>query len=557
MAPSEITVESLINSFPNGFLLLNKEDEIVHWNAWLGRKTGISPDQAVGKSLFDLYPGETKISRPLKYVRTTGQPYLWSQKLHQYYLPIELPKHHISGFEYMQQEVNIVPIVDTDFISIAIRDVTSVATGEKRMKTLQQELEEASRQAQIANQSKSEFLANVSHELRTPLNSLLLLAQMLSTNDEGNLSKEQLESVEYIFRGGQDLLNIINDLLDLSKAEAGKLTVVKEPVNLEEVVASIRRQFEAVISRKGLYLKLNVCDDVPQVIQTDFQRLEQVLRNFISNAIKFTRSGGITVTIGGVDDSVEFTRRDLRETSILSFAIEDTGIGIPEDKQEKVFEAFQQVDGSASRSYGGTGLGLSISRELGALLGGEIHLRSVPGEGSCFTLYIPTGIERTSAHSEQEKTPSPETGSVVAEKGFSVLDDTSESLNCKVLLVDDDCRNTWALSLALSQKGLQVDCVDDGKKALDKLSGNTVYDIVFMDIMMPVMNGFDAIREIRQNSAFDNLIIVALTADAVRLTEEQCISAGANDYLSKPVSIEQIMQVVKKHVTAKSGGQHV
>jgi len=251
-------------------------------------------------------------------------------------------------------------------------------------------LEEKAEQLAISSKYKSEFLANMSHELRTPLNSLLILSKMLSDNPEGNLNDKQIEFASTIHNAGSDLLELINDILDLSKVEAGKMDVHPGKVALEEVGDYIEQTFHPVASEKGLEFRIELAKGAPKQITTDEQRLQQILRNLLSNAFKFTEKGGVTMTVSAAPDDIVLANDELRKSGkVVAFSVEDTGIGIPEEKLRLIFESFQQADGGTSRRYGGTGLGLSISREIARLLGGEIQVRSEEGKGSKFTLYLP------------------------------------------------------------------------------------------------------------------------------------------------------------------------
>ncbi|HEX8213541.1 MAG TPA: HAMP domain-containing protein [Longimicrobium sp.] len=251
-------------------------------------------------------------------------------------------------------------------------------------------LEEKAEQLALSSKYKSEFLANMSHELRTPLNSLLILAKLLADNKEGNLTEKQVEFAQTILGAGTDLLNLINDVLDLSKVEAGKMEISPTNVYMKDITAYVDRSFRPVADQKGLQLNLAVDEEVPESIFSDGQRLQQVLKNLLSNAFKFTERGGITLSIRQADKGRRFNNRTLDEADmVIAFAVTDTGIGIAREKQQLIFEAFQQEDGTTSRKYGGTGLGLSISREITRLLGGEIRVESTQGEGSTFTLFLP------------------------------------------------------------------------------------------------------------------------------------------------------------------------
>ncbi|MBV8559640.1 MAG: response regulator, partial [Acidimicrobiia bacterium] len=252
-------------------------------------------------------------------------------------------------------------------------------------------LEEKAEQLALSSKYKSEFLANMSHELRTPLNSLLILAKLLSDNQDGNLSEKQIEFASTIHKAGSDLLELINDILDLSKVEAGKMDITPTDLAPDDVRQYAAQAFAPVAEQKGLEFGTDVAGDVPSPIFTDEQRLQQILRNLLSNAFKFTERGKVTLTIKPPQPGTRFVHDALQDAShVVAFAVSDTGIGVPEDKLRLIFEAFQQADGTTARRYGGTGLGLSISREIARLLGGRRHAKNKVGEGSTFTLYLPT-----------------------------------------------------------------------------------------------------------------------------------------------------------------------
>jgi PAS domain S-box-containing protein len=255
---------------------------------------------------------------------------------------------------------------------------------------IQEELRQKARELELASSYKSDFLANMSHELRTPLNSMLILSKLMANNKSGNLTEEQLKSINIIHKSGKDLLDLINEILDLSKIEAGKMTYEFAEASINDFKAEILQGFKPFAENKGLSLEINVAKDFPEVIYTDRQRLMQIIKNLLSNAFKFTNTGGVKVKMGFPSKNIRFVNNFINSNSAVYIAVEDSGVGIPPNKVEAIFEAFQQADGSISRKFGGTGLGLSISKQLARALGGEIHVESTEGVGSVFTLYLTT-----------------------------------------------------------------------------------------------------------------------------------------------------------------------
>ncbi|MGH2833724.1 MAG: response regulator, partial [Solirubrobacteraceae bacterium] len=582
-------------------------------------------------------------------------------------------------------------------------------------------LEEKASQLALSSKYKSEFLANMSHELRTPLNSLLILSKLLLENEHGNLSNKQLEFARTIHTAGTDLLQLISDILDLSKIEAGKMEILPDLVSLADVQAYVTRTFDPIAADKGLRFHVDADPQLPAMILTDEQRLEQILRNLLSNAFKFTDAGGVTLAIRALPGER------------VSFAVSDTGVGIPPDKLQVIFEAFQQADGTTSRKYGGTGLGLSISRELARALGGEIRVASIVGEGATFALVLPARYSRPATpaletldqddgprdplfgHSPQsEYVPalqiSPPEGALsgaaageptasaqpslatallpsatlaevvdrstkrllVVERGSTAADAISglagqsngvlatsvssteqaraqlaeHTFDCivlgsgipktsifalleglsaeqsfhatpfilcpdraltareqararrlapaiqatvvdsvqqltaeaamalhrqparpagswssahgqpepegspaalsgrKALLVDDDVRNLFALASLLEDRGMEVLFGETGKEALATLERHRDVDIVLMDIMMPDMDGNETIAAIRQMPSLRQLPIIAVTAKAMEGDRERSLSAGASDYITKPVEPQRLLSLI-------------
>lgn len=547
-----------------------------------------------------------------------------------------------------------------------------------------------------ANEYKSEFLANMSHELRTPLNSILILSELIKSNKNDNLSDKELEFASTINDSGKDLLELINDILDLSKVEAGKVELNIEKMYLDDFVEEIERLFMELANNKKIEFKSIFSENLPEYVLTDSKKVKQIIKNLLSNAFKFTDKGSVTLSLRSFDEK------------ILAIEVIDTGIGIESDKQIDIFEAFRQEDGTTSRKYGGTGLGLSISKEYARLLQGELNLESSKGIGSKFSLHIPYIIEnvkienddleleqsddfeKNNEHIGEEKIDfqnrNIENNSIkeiqmnkqtvlnkdeirvlvvedndiqrhsivefLSERHFNwdiyesenmektlklleskvfnclvldlALEDDINNIeflktikeNCsetpivvytgqdisnaeevemkklvesivikgnksidrlleeldfviskkdkntedymekpksdecifqgeKILIVDDDMRNVFALTSVLEQRGLNIIAAGNGIEGLEKLEANDNIELVLMDIMMPEMNGYEAIEEIRANNKYKDLPIIALTAKAMKEDRIKCIDVGANEYLSKPFDIDKLIAVLK------------
>jgi HAMP domain-containing protein/signal transduction histidine kinase/ActR/RegA family two-component response regulator len=405
-------------------------------------------------------------------------------------------------------------------------------------------LEEKAKQLALVSKYKSEFLANMSHELRTPLNSLLILAKLLADNDESSLTPKQVEYAKTIHSAGNDLLGLINQILDLSKIEAGKLQIETKRVALLEVRDFVEGNFRQVAEQKGLDFTVKLSTEVPPALNTDSQRLQQVLKNLLSNAFKFTEKGRVELSIEVAHGDLPFKTDGLRKAeSVLAFCVSDTGIGIPEDKQQLIFEAFQQADASTSRMYGGTGLGLTISRELAHLLGGELAVRSAPGVGSIFTLYLPlnapTFEEVYSDTTSGSVSPMFESEPPLPPELLAQLEGR------KALLIDDDTRNLFAVTSLLERAKMSVVAASTAQEGFEALKDHPDLDLVLMDIMLPGMDGFQATRQIRAMPKYMRLPIIALTAKAMPGDREKCLEAGCSAFVPKPVDTNRLLATIR------------
>ncbi|MEU0586184.1 HAMP domain-containing protein [Streptomyces sp. NPDC006132] len=423
------------------------------------------------------------------------------------------------------------------------------------------ELEEKAALLATSSQYKSEFLANMSHELRTPLNSLLILARLLSDNPDGHLSDQEVQFATTIHRSGSDLLQLINDILDLSKIEAGRMDVRPKRLPLIKLLDYVHATFRPLTLDRGLAFEVAVGEDVPREMYSDEQRLQQILRNLLSNAIKFTASGKVELRVDRVQDAEHRYAQDTDD--VVAFTVSDTGIGIAPEKLAVIFEAFQQADGTTNRKYGGTGLGLSISREIAGLLGGRIVAESEPGKGSTFTLYVPVVSPGHTAPAPVEDRADPTLPLQPAAGPLPAAHDADDAWPSptkleawtsgrpgrilpgrRVLIVDDDIRNVFALTHVLGRVGMTVLYAENGREGIETLERGADVELVLMDIMMPEMDGYETISAIRRTPRWAGLPIVALTAKAMPGDREKSIARGANDYVPKPVDIDRLLTVV-------------
>ncbi len=424
-------------------------------------------------------------------------------------------------------------------------------------------LEEKAEQLALSSQYKSEFLANMSHELRTPLNSLLILAKLLADNPQNNLTPKQIEFARTIHNAGSDLLSLINDILDLSKVEAGKMDVRPANVVLSEVCDYVESNFGPLADQQGLDLIVELEPGLPEAVVTDEQRLQQVLKNLLSNALKFTEKGSVKLSVHQPPPDMLFATATLNDAeTVLAFSVTDTGIGVPSEKLKLIFEAFQQADGTTSRRYGGTGLGLSISREIARLLGGAIAVHSETGQGSTFTLFVPATYpfpmvdgplsELLGDGTEGALPQIPMLSSSVAGTEAAVVPPGGDPLQgATVLVVDDDVRNVFALTSALELHGMQVLYADNGGDGISLLSQRPDIDLVLMDVMMPGMDGNEATERIRRMPPFADLPIVFLTAKAMPGDRDRSLAAGASEYVTKPVDLDRLLAVMRSWLASR------
>jgi CheY-like chemotaxis protein/signal transduction histidine kinase len=448
-------------------------------------------------------------------------------------------KEYQSRLENQQAELEQTNQQLEEQAQLLERQKAALVEGQKRLKEKSDDLARASRY-------KSEFLANMSHELRTPLNSALILSKLLADNKQGNLTPEQVRYAETIYRAGNDLLGLINDVLDLSKVEAGKMEVRREPFALADLLETLEAGFRPVAREKALGFQVVVEEGVPEEVSSDRQRIEQILKNLLSNAFKFTDKGGVTLRVRRQDDG-------------LALSVQDTGAGIPRDQQERVFNAFQQLDGTDSRQHGGTGLGLSIARDMAHLLGGEIELESEEGRGSTFTLRLPLEQPATAA-AAPPATPAPQPVAALppaAPAGtpapqFSFQDDReriTEGARTMLIVEDDETFARILFDLAHEMDFLAL-VAPNGTEGL-ALATRFLPNAIVLDVRLPDLNGLAVLGHLKADPRTRHIPVHMVSGDDFSDTARHLGAAG---YLLKPVkrqSIEQAFRELEARMSQK------
>jgi two-component system CheB/CheR fusion protein len=512
-------LDSILNAITDGLIVVNPQCQITRMNAAAENIYGYSEaqrslplEQRTAEALMMTETGavvpseDLPIKRALRGETVTGEVFKYVREAHAQGIWMQLSTAPIRG--------------EGGAILGAVLSVRDISESKK----LKDELMRAKEAAETASIAKSEFLAHTSHEIRTPMNAVLGMTELALREDIPPRARRFLLIVR---QSGQSLLNIINDILDLSKIEARKVTLQRKVMSIREVLESTIMPLEVVARNKGLVLRYAVDAAVPDRVVGDAGRLRQVLTNVIGNAIKFTETGQVAVTVKLIEDDLASLGR-----VHLLFYVQDTGIGISREGVEHIFDSFAQENGATHAKYGGTGLGLTIVKELVEMMGGQIGVESEIGKGSLFSITVEFGLAREVQEEKQE-----------------VVRTTQKLQPLKILLVEDNLINQLMTEEFLRYDGHSVTTVSNGKEALEELKLNN-YDIVLMDVWMPEMSGEEATKRIREGETLDPKVpIVALTANTLEGDRERFLAAGMDDYLSKPVSPEDLNQVLARVIT--------
>lgn len=500
---TEDILTSILNLATEGVIVTDSELRILVFSGGAETIFGYAANEIIGRSIELLIPESARV-RHREHVARFKQDAATSLRMRGRLQTMGVSK---SGATIpIEVDLSRLTAPRGEIITAIVRDVTERAEAERSLAA-------AAERAQAANQAKSAFLAAMGHEIRTPLNGVLGMAQVMATDD---LPPRQRERLAVIRESGESLLQILNDLLDLSKIEAGKLTLEEAEFDLEDLLRSTHAAFSALASQKGLTYRLTISERAKGLYRSDPLRLRQILHNLISNAIKFTAEGGIEVSVG---------RRENR----LLLEVTDTGMGIPPDRLPQLFDKFEQADSSTTRRFGGTGLGLAICRDLAGLMGGQISVTSRMGQGSTFRVEIPMLRVRR----ERARTPAP-AAAIRPESDLSIL------------VAEDNPTNQIVLRALLEAAGLDPVIVSDGAAAMEAWQSRS-WDLILMDVQMPVMDGPTAAAAIRAIEAAEDrprTPILAVTANAMAHQIDEYASAGMDGVVAKPIQLEALLTAI-------------
>ncbi len=503
----KVFFEALYNSSPNAIVTLNLSEKIIQVNSEFEHLFGFTAQEAYGKKIDNLIvPDEDKQE---------------GSKLTNKIFKGEVVRQERKRIKRNGDEVWVAISGSPVFVEGELIAVIGMYEDITNRKVAEENLKRAKNDAEKANRAKSEFLANMSHEIRTPMNSILGFAELLNDIVEGNIEQEYLDS---IIVSGQALLSLINDILDLSKIEAGKLEIVKKPMSLHDLVKEIQQIFALKLEKKGVDFISSIDPDLPAGLLLDEKKLKQIFFNLVGNAVKFTNEGMVKVTASVVKNQID--RFDIK------FQVIDTGIGVKKDQQKEIFKSFTQSEGQDHGKYGGTGLGLSITKQLISKMNGKIKLESEIDKGSTFTIFL---YDVQSVAMETKVKPKRKNVNNIL---FP---------NTSVLIVDDIKQNRKMLSGVLETTGINIIEAENGREAVSLVEHYSP-DIILMDMKMPIMTGYEATKAIKSNPKFKEIPIIAVTASAMKSEEHKIRKIGCNSYLRKPVSKVKIISEMMNYI---------
>jgi PAS domain S-box-containing protein len=519
---SEDRFSAFMENNPAACFITDDQSRLVYVNHKFCDLFNSTPAELIGKKYTDYLPPDIA-----QLAAEDDQTVLRDGRLLEKPMRVALPANQIHHWLSLK-----FPLTASDgcrFVGGISLDVTRQEQAQEELRRSQRQLQAARESADAANAAKSEFLANMSHEIRTPISAIIGFTELLLGSDLP--AAQRTDYLQVVRRNARHLLELINDILDLSKIEAGKMTLETLSCDLPRLLADIVSTMRPRAAERAITLELSFDGPVPRTVQTDALKLRQILVNLLSNAIKFTEKGAVRMTLGFKPDA---------ENARLVVAVKDTGIGMTPQQLDRLFRSFSQADKSTSRRFGGTGLGLTISRRLARLLGGDISVESTAGVGSVFTLSFPCGplaklqlVDGLAESSHAAPSLSPANAAI--------------TLNCRILLAEDGRDNQRLLTTHLRAAGAQVVLAENGLLAV-QIATTVPIDLILMDMQMPEMDGYSATAELRRRGC--TLPIIALTANAMAKDRAKCLAAGCTDYLAKPVPRDLLLQTLAQYVTS-------
>ncbi len=539
---------------PVGICVIDRQLTVHHWNRRMVEWTGLNSHEMFGRTLIDTFP---ELNRPTFLMRIddafrSGCPVTFSAAIHQY---VVRARSSFGDGGLMSQDALLLPLREhPNHALLVLTDVTqrvqeSNALREERRKLKQladslqkqtEALRNAEAQAQTANRAKSEFLANVSHEIRTPMTAILGFADVLTDCDVS--AAERSNAISTIRTNGEHLLQLINDILDISKIEAGRLEMEITPCKLPELIEDLSKLFTPRAHQRGIGFEIKIAPFTPTVFDSDPLRLKQVLINLLSNAMKFTEVGSVELSIG-----LEMSDD---QKAAMRFEVVDSGVGMNGEQLARLFQAFVQVDTSAARRFAGTGLGLVISKRICEMLGGGINVSSQPNVGTRFVVTLPVDVQRLQSNAVATSRP--------ARRQEDAAPPSASLTGIRVLVAEDGLDNQKLLSFRLKKENADFKIVGDGAAAVVAVkaaANKQPFDIVLMDMQMPVLDGYQATGQLRADGF--TLPIIALTAHAMASDRQECLDAGCSDYHTKPINWPELRTLIQTHVATARATQEL